>query len=413
MEDIIELSKKQLNYLKDNSFKILKQYDDEIIESRYALQMKKTLCNVNNEAKAKKHIFNVNKISYSIDECDYVNYCYLEVILPKFSIRKEYSNVKAAWCNKIGINIINDSKVLIGNTVLQRHNAKTMDIISVLEMDAEEKDFYNKLIGVDDDLVTPTTEKESFTLFVPQLWFFSKRKSISLPKFLFQEEISFVYEFKALPKLIKLYMEQDGELKEIQYDEKYIEIGVLDTPDLYYKFSLVTDEEKKWVSEQRFNILIQDIVIHETKIQPLLNKFKYKFMDEGSCQAIIWTIEDNSNEKFNDYFDYLDYNDLHYDVTLSCDNDCMLLHKNNKIFSTLNQWYYCNSFSYTHNYNVIPFSNKIFLRTSIDTGLNLRDLKIKFNADIKHKVDKTYNVTFYVLLTKVLEIEKYKYKLII
>lgn len=418
MEDIIKISNLELESLKNNYSNILSDTsnasdDDKEIESRYALQMKKTLWSINNEAKANKIITNVNNAIYKIENIDYINYCYIDVVLPKITVRDDYKDIKVSWCEKVGISMIKEAKLFIADKLIQILNNKTINLLSVLEISNSDKYVFDKLLGNEASLTEKDTIKEKFHLRVPQLWFFGKKRGISFPKYLINGDISFQYEFYPISKLIKLYKEDKNGTYEIEYDDKYIEVTQYDIPDLYYRFSQVTQEEKDWVKEKKFQILIQEVILHETKIEPPINKFKFKFNDNGLCQGIIWTIQDNDDNVLNNHFTYLKSDDLNYDVTIIIGDHGKLISKDNKYFSLLNQWFTCNGFSNEDTYNVFPFTNKIFLKAIMDSGINLRDLKVKFNADIKQKPEKQYTVEFYVIISKILEMEYGKLKIIV
>lgn len=415
MEDIIKISNLALDSLKSNySGFISSSSEEETIESRYALQMKKTLWCVNNEAKANQITTNVNKATYRIDNIDYLKYCYIDFELPKISVKKEFKDtIKVSWCEKVGLAIIKDAKLFISDILVQSHNSKTLNILASLDIQNSDKEIFDRLIGNDESITAKSSCKEKIHLRVPQLWFFSKKRSVALPKYLIDNDIFFQYEYQPLSKLIKIYREDDKGVYEIEYDEKYVDLPTQYViPDFYYRFSQITQEEKSWVKEKKFQILLQEIVLHETKIEPPINKFKFKFTDNGLCQGLIWTIQDQTDAAVNNYFTYLKSNELEYNVMLTSADHGKILSKDNKYFSLLNQWYTCNGFS-EDDYNIIPFTDKIFLKATMDSGINLKDLKIKFNGELQQKPKKQYIVEFYVIISKVIEIENGKIKILV
>ena len=78
-----------------------------------------------------------------------------------------YAPYEFKWIDNIGTNIIDNTRLLIGGTEVDRHTGQFLNILTELRLNETEKKIHNELIGNVPELYNPTTTKDA--TFIPVL----------------------------------------------------------------------------------------------------------------------------------------------------------------------------------------------------------------------------------------------------
>jgi hypothetical protein len=115
-----------------------------------------------------------------------------------------YPNYKFSWIKNIGHQLIKNITVEIGGQVIDRHTNDWFNIWNELSLNSELQKTYDKLIGNIDSLTTyDYTQKNTYTLNIPLLFWFNKYISGSLPLvFLKYSDIRIELELNDIKNLI-------------------------------------------------------------------------------------------------------------------------------------------------------------------------------------------------------------------
>jgi len=115
-----------------------------------------------------------------------------------------YPNYKFSWIKNIGHQLIKNITVEIGGQVIDRHTNDWFNIWNELSLNSELQSTYDKLIGNINPLIAyDYTQKNSYTLNIPLLFWFNKYISGSLPLvFLKYSDIRIELELNNINNLI-------------------------------------------------------------------------------------------------------------------------------------------------------------------------------------------------------------------
>jgi hypothetical protein len=115
-----------------------------------------------------------------------------------------YPNYKFSWIKNIGHQLIKNITIEIGGQIIDRHTSDWFNIWNELSLNSELQKTYDKLIGNVDSLTTyDYTQKDTYTLNIPLLFWFNKYISGSLPLvFLKYSDIRIELELNDIKKLI-------------------------------------------------------------------------------------------------------------------------------------------------------------------------------------------------------------------
>jgi len=145
-----------------------------------------------------------------------------------------YPNYKFSWIKNIGHQIIKNITIEIGGQVIDRHTNDWFNIWNELSLNSELQRTYDKLIGNINSLTTyDYTQKDTYTLNIPLLFWFNKYISGSLPLiFLKYSDIRIELELNNINNLIftdapKDYNFQDTlQIMDISLNVDYIYLDV-------------------------------------------------------------------------------------------------------------------------------------------------------------------------------------------
>ena len=115
-----------------------------------------------------------------------------------------YPNYKFSWIKNIGHQLIKNITIEIGGQIIDRHTNDWFNIWNELSLNSELQKTYDKLIGNVDSLTSyDYTQKNTYTLNIPLLFWFNKYISGSLPLvFLKYSDIRIELELNDIKNLI-------------------------------------------------------------------------------------------------------------------------------------------------------------------------------------------------------------------
>ena len=134
----------------------------------------------NNEFKDKLKLFLIN---YRENTTLYNNQLFDELIKIKNIIDTEKTDYyRFSWLPKIGLRLIDNIEIAIGGQVIDRLNSNMLNIWYELTLSHNQISIFNNIIGNIPKLNTyNTNKKESYSLYIPLPFWFSKYTGISLP----------------------------------------------------------------------------------------------------------------------------------------------------------------------------------------------------------------------------------------
>jgi hypothetical protein len=134
----------------------------------------------NNEFKEKLKIFLIN---YRENTTLYNNQLFDELTKIKDIIDTEKTDYyRFSWLPKIGLRLIDNIEILIGGQVIDRLNSNMLNIWYELTVSHNQINTFNNIIGNIPKLNTyNSNKKESYSLYIPLPFWFSKYTGISLP----------------------------------------------------------------------------------------------------------------------------------------------------------------------------------------------------------------------------------------
>ena len=134
----------------------------------------------NNEFKEKLKIFLIN---YRENTTQYNNQLFNELTKIKNIIDTEKTDYyRFSWLPKIGLRLIDNIEISIGGQVIDRLNSNMLNIWYELTVSHNQINTFNNIIGNIPKLNTyNSNKKESYSLYIPLPFWFSKYTGISLP----------------------------------------------------------------------------------------------------------------------------------------------------------------------------------------------------------------------------------------
>jgi hypothetical protein len=104
---------------------------------------------------------------------------YLKISISAVNISE---TMKFAWIKKIGFAIINNISIRIGQSTIDTHYSKWLDIWHSLTRNIKHDVGYNKMLGDIPELTKYNNKsKKKFDLFIPLRFWFNKFTGLALP----------------------------------------------------------------------------------------------------------------------------------------------------------------------------------------------------------------------------------------
>jgi hypothetical protein len=104
---------------------------------------------------------------------------YLKLVLPSYDTGDD--NKKWAWINKIGLALINEIRLEIGGTLVDRQTGDWLNLWNELTKNIGTSKSFDIMVGNTTELTTLNRSHASAQLFVPLRFFFNRHVSNALP----------------------------------------------------------------------------------------------------------------------------------------------------------------------------------------------------------------------------------------
>lgn len=185
---------------------------------------------------------------------DLMNDMYLRIKLPSLTdfatIDQNGHEVHYYWVNSIGLAIIKEINIQIGEQIIDRQYGLWMNIWSELTIGVDKKYAYNQMIGRDNMPININNEN-ALNLTVPLQFWFCKHIGSSLPTIALQQnEVRVNVEFRRSNELIITSTgvpPNDTSIQNLQIQEAYLDVN----------FIFLDDPERREIVKQDWLYLIE------------------------------------------------------------------------------------------------------------------------------------------------------------
>lgn len=342
----------------------------------------------NNEFKDKLKIFLIN---YRENTTLYNNQLFDELTKIKNIIDTEKTDYyRFSWLPKIGLRLIDNIEISIGGQVIDRLNSNMLNIWYELTVSHNQINTFNNIIGNIPKLNTyNSNKKESYSLYIPLPFWFSKYTGISLPALALRyHDIQVNLKLKELIDCCMIETIENKLSDNININEL---IKILNV-SLYIDYVYIEQEERKKFGRNSLEFLIdQHQYLPVNNINSInINQLLY-FVNP--IKELLWTCQ----TKVWDRYEFIKIYKFQYITNLTNDKIKLIIGNNHLIkkddkIKIYNSKYYNNIYkvintddtSITINsdfiiddYGYIEIINTIFSENTIDT------LSITFNSLVR------------------------------
>jgi len=342
----------------------------------------------NNEFKDKLKIFLIN---YRENTTLYNNQLFNELTKIKNIIDTEKIDYyRFSWLPKIGLRLIDNIEISIGGQVIDRLNSNMLNIWYELTISHNQINTFNNIIGNIPKLNTyNTNKKDSYSLYIPLPFWFSKYKGISLPALALRyHDIQVNLKLKELTDCCMIETIENKLSDNININEH---IKILNV-SLYIDYVYIEQEERKKFGRNSLEYLIdQHQYLPVNNINSInINQLLY-FVNP--IKELLWTCQ----TKVWDRYEFVKIYKFQYITNLTNDKIKLIIGEKHLIkkddnIRIYNSKYYNNIYkvinidetSITINsdfirddYGYVEIINTIFSENTIDT------LSITFNSLVR------------------------------
>lgn len=220
-------------------------------------------------------------------------------------------NIKIAWVDNLGYNIIEYIDILIGGNKISRLYGEWMKIWSELTESPYKEDDFNKMIGNIPELVDYNRNPmNSYTLYIPLQFWFCKHNGLALPLIALQHtDVIFEIKFRKFKDLV--YIEKDTL---IDYNnDQFMLTELTEQEGINLEASFILDYvfldslERKRFAQSSHEYLIEQVQMLEfSNVTEQRTKILLDFFHPS--KEIIWTAQ---KQKYRDNID--GYNKTNFD----------------------------------------------------------------------------------------------------
>jgi len=247
----------------------------------------------NNEFKDKLKLFLIN---YRENTTLYNNQLFNELIKIKNIIDTEKTDYyRFSWLPKIGLRLIDNIEISIGGQVIDRLNSNMLNIWYELTVSHNQINTFNNIIGNIPKLNTyNSNKKESYSLYIPLPFWFSKYTGISLPALALRyHDIQVNLKLKELIDCCTIETIENKLSDNININEL---IKILNV-SLYIDYVYIEQEERKKFGRNSLEYLIdQHQYLHVNNINSInINQLLY-FVNP--IKELLWTCQTKAWERY-------------------------------------------------------------------------------------------------------------------
>lgn len=254
-----------------------------------------------------------DEISYSVSKrYDYVCGSKLRVLLPNIQVKKEHEDkIEICWPNSPGLTIVRSAQMLLSDdTIISTHTTNTLMHLAANFIPDTEKELYNRMCGNMPFLTSWSKMLPKFVFYTPHIWSF-RSKSQSYPIFLAKkQDLLFKYTFRLeIKDFLRMRVRVGDSWKEISVNTKFLD-GIpsderLPVPELHLNLSVVSEDEKNWISKKKYYMLIDDFVeIPAENVNKFGETAHLELKCEVPAKSLMWSAMNNTalnNRNFGNY----------------------------------------------------------------------------------------------------------------
>jgi hypothetical protein len=233
---------------------------------------------------------------------DLITECMLQVTLP--DVPYTVGSNGAAWVKDIGHILIEEIKVEIGNTCIDKQYGEWMSIWTELTIPSEKYTAYQNMIGSTSDLIgtrsclihhiNPIPGKE---LYIPLKFWFNKSPGTALPLIALQfNEVKFRIQFRNAADLLRGNPTNPSQLH-------------LKNVKFYTDFVFLEKDERELFAKTTRKLIVTQLQRHKISVNKQKNNI-IRVNFNHPIKELIWTAIDTERQKRTDiYRDYVNFRD--------------------------------------------------------------------------------------------------------
>nr|QBK90279.1 MAG: major capsid protein [Pithovirus LCPAC102] len=332
----------------------------------------------------------------------YARKVYATIDIPSYKIKSKYDElVEIAPCNNIFHNIIEECTLSTDGENIQTLNTVSLDNYAQFDMPpgAGKRRLHKKMIGDRNIYGKWSTGFNSMSLECILPFDYTSHIKKAIPLFLCSSsmKISHIFKFNTrLSHIIRMRVRKSKEddwtyikynhiyMHDVKHDES------LDFPDIWAKYSYLTNEEIEWRRENQHSIYYEDIIIKHADINTIYGKpVTLNIQSPYPVKSIRWGSINMNSIKLNTHSNYTtNINDINkgFNPTESFElrygNSYRVQAMNYKHHSRIEPFYSTMSAPYDEGYNCLNLTNNIY-HIYPDGGIvfHMGNIQAKFNIN--------------------------------
>jgi hypothetical protein len=287
--------------------------DEEEMDARFSHEFNKTSWSTHAKVAMSRSDGEMGKIVFTANKkYDFLFNCEMRTLLPETRVKDKWEGkVQICWPAKVGHNLIVEGQLLIDDDPINSIDNVWLDIYSQFYADPGQgkRDTYNQMIGNIGFLTSWNNYLPEFPITIRQPWFYCMHESRALP--LLQSSMNDIKHIYTLRTNIKDMLrmrikDKDGKFREIKYNGDYLENPKnIPTPELWGRFSQITDAERDWHKTLDRTLYINDVISAKSDNPKTFGqKENVKLHALTPCKAIFWVGENcdaSGNRNFSNY----------------------------------------------------------------------------------------------------------------
>lgn len=250
---------------------------------------------------------------------DHLHSSTIEFTLPELKIKDEFKDhIEICWPPNVGHNVISEGSLYLDNSKAQNISTKWLDVHSWAYVDKVEK--YDRLIGNVPCLTQWTTHLPQYSISVPQVWFYNHPEHplpiIGGDNKAVNSQIYHQYKFQLkVSDLLRIRVREKAEtdFKPCEFSKELFitDSFMIETPKMFGKFSMFTDEERKLFREKILTpnegdtYYIEDIIqTHSSNPATYGSTVNFSLNEKSPVKAYFWMAENLAASKQKNHSNY-------------------------------------------------------------------------------------------------------------
>ena len=283
------------------------------------------LIDENNNNNDENNNENNNEITYIVSKkFDSLINCEMITQLPSVKVKDKYKDsVEICYPHNLGHHIITKGILKINGDIYQTIDSQVLDINSKYY---KQNVLYDEMVGNIKCLTQWNTKLPGYPVNTPQPWLFTKNPNTGL--LILQTDVNITFTFSRRIKLNELLRMRirtpSGKCKIVPCNLSYLDlpknVDEIPIPEMWSKYSLFTDEERRWrkqslsspsyypnVQKIKHEIWYEDYINcnnNNNDIGMLGEVIKIPLKSKSLVRHIFWMGQNLNSIKYNDFSNY-------------------------------------------------------------------------------------------------------------